>query len=143
MGLPWGLCQHRKGTGQLELSPPTLSATSLWNRLRPWSSGTRWPSQARRWCPLLEFSSHFSETQDCSWVDREKNGSLTWERNWPKKRLERKVPSPLSRIKKDHLQTQPQPNPGLWDPQSLILSVHWAVLGQRQFSSRKVVLCEK
>lgn len=142
--LAWDwVCQHRKGTGQLASSPPTLSATSLWNRLRPWSNGTWWPCQAQRWYPLLEFSSHFSEIQDCSWKDRGKSRPLTWERKWPRKRLERKVPTPLSRIKKDYLQTQSQPNPGPWAPQALTLSAHWAVLGQRQASSRKVVLCEK
>lgn len=38
----WGLHQSSKGPsspGQLESPPPTLPATSLWNRLSTWSSG--------------------------------------------------------------------------------------------------------
>lgn len=42
-----------RSSGQLESSPPTLSATSLWNRLRPWPSGTQVAQPAPEMVPTL------------------------------------------------------------------------------------------
>lgn len=70
-------------SGQLVSSPPTLCATSLWNRLRPWASGIQVAQPSPEMVPTLhlphlEFSSHrFSESQESYWKDREKSRSLT------------------------------------------------------------------
>lgn len=64
-------------------SPPTLRATSLWNRLRPWASGIQVAQPGPEMVPTLhlphpEFPSCLSsESQESYWKDREKSRSLT------------------------------------------------------------------
>lgn len=98
MGLSWGLLSEQTGHRQLRSIRVITTYTLCYFLAEQAQALAQWDLMAQPGQEMVPIPGISSETPKSYRKDREKSGPFTWERHWLRKRLEKEVPFPLSRI---------------------------------------------